>query len=109
MAIIYDIRQVSANYQEDKSNRIYEMTIDCFDLSFRRPNNVKPRKRDNSIMQNRVRIKYVRDKYNIIKIKTFTVSFMSDSAKKSWICKWMNLKLSTKSTFAENIQKMVAP
>ena len=34
-------------------------------------------------MQNRVRIKYVRDKYNIIKIKTFTVSFMSDSAKKS--------------------------
>ena len=85
------------------------------DLSFRRPNNVKPRKRDNSIMQNRVRIKYVRDKYNIIKIKTFTVSFMSDSAKKSWICKWMNLKLSTKATFpfhykcAENNQKMVAP
>ena len=85
------------------------------DLSFRRPNNVKPRKRDNSIMQNRVRIKYVRDKYNIIKIKTFTVSFMSDSAKKSRICKWMNLKLSTKATFpfhykcAENNQKMVVP
>ena len=35
-------------------------------------------------MRNRVRIKYVRDKYNnIIKIKTFTVSFVSDSAKKS--------------------------
>ena len=79
MAIIYDIRQVSANYREDKSNRIYEMTIIAFGS--------QTWKRGNSIMQNRVRIKYVRDKYNnIIKIKTFTVSFMSDSAKKSRMC-----------------------
>ena len=43
-------------------------------------------------MQNSVRIKYVKDKYNnITKIKTFTVSFMSDSAKKSRMCQWMVL------------------